>query len=122
MTAPVPADATTAAEEHVLHRITMWRTAANPESIHLSDLALTSRRQIIADTLEVAAPHIRDALIAEIEPATQAILTVATDRAEQLHQLAADILATYRKRDDGYRGRVGQVQIQRWQTILNGQQ
>jgi hypothetical protein len=41
-------------------------------------------------------------------------------RIHELEQLAADILATYTKGQDGYRGRVGQMQIQRWQTTLKG--
>jgi hypothetical protein len=38
----------------------------------------------------------------------------------QLEQLAAAILATFVKRDDGHRARAGQVQIAKWQAILRG--
>lgn len=42
-------------------------------------------------------------------------------RIAELEQLATQILDTYHQRDDGYRGRVGQVQIARWRTTLTGQ-
>lgn len=39
---------------------------------------------------------------------------------QRLRELAAEILGSYVKRDDGYRGRVGQVQIARWRVRLDG--
>lgn len=41
------------------------------------------------------------------------------ERIRQLEELAAEILASYHQGSDGYRGRVGQVQIKRWQTRLS---
>jgi hypothetical protein len=52
--------------------------------------------------LQAAAPH----------------LYAATARINELEILAGDILASYHQTSDGYRGRVGQVQIARWQAIL----
>ena len=65
MTDPLPssvlAEAVTAAESHVLNRITMWRAAAGePGSIKLSDATLAMRRQIITDIIEAAAPAVSE--------------------------------------------------------------
>jgi len=46
--------------------------------------------------------------------------TAAGHRIAALEALAAEILASYVKRDDGYRGRVGQVQVARWRDRLGG--
>ena len=68
-TTPLPPKAVTDAEAHVLYRITMWRAAANFETVKVSDMALAVRRQMITDILDAAAPAIRaderDRLIAE---------------------------------------------------------
>lgn len=45
----------------------------------------------------------------------------ASQRIAELAQLAGEVLGSYYKASDGYRGRVGQVQIARWQAVLNGQ-
>jgi hypothetical protein len=41
-------------------------------------------------------------------------------RLEQLEALAAGMLATFTKGQDGYRARAGQVAVQRWQAALKG--
>lgn len=41
---------------------------------------------------------------------------------ERLAQIAAEILASYTMTSDGYRSRVGQVQIRRWREALSGRQ
>ena len=43
-----------------------------------------------------------------------------TERIAELEQLATDILASYHQASDGYRGRVGQMQIAKWQARLAG--
>lgn len=43
-------------------------------------------------------------------------------REEELKLLAGAILATFTKGQDGYRARVGQVQIERWRATLDGAQ
>lgn len=43
-----------------------------------------------------------------------------TDRINALEQLAGDVIASYHRGSDGYRGRVGQVQIARWQAVIDG--
>jgi hypothetical protein len=60
-----------------------------------------------ADILEAAAPHL-----------AYAAGKAAGDRIRELSDLAAEILASYHQGSDGYRGRVGQVQIKRWQDRL----
>jgi hypothetical protein len=42
-------------------------------------------------------------------------------RAAALERLARDMLASYHQGSDGYRGRVGQMQIQRWQAVVDGE-
>jgi len=39
---------------------------------------------------------------------------------DRLAQLAAEILASYARTGDGYRGRAGQVQVARWRDQLGG--
>lgn len=58
--APVPPEAVTAAEAHVLHRVTMWRAAANLDSLKLTEAALMARRQLIGDVLDAGAEAIRE--------------------------------------------------------------
>lgn len=55
--APVPAEAVTEAEAHVLHRITMWNAAATT-NLPLDEYPLTMRKALIRDVLEAAAPRI----------------------------------------------------------------
>lgn len=65
------------------------------------------------------------ARITELEAfKTAAVGQAAADaqRILQLEQLAAGILASYHQASDGYRGRVGQVQIARWRKTLAGDQ
>lgn len=57
--------------------------------------------------LTAAAPHL-----------AYAVGAAAGDRMRQLEQLAGELLGSYHKGSDGYRGRVGQVQIARWQAVL----
>jgi len=85
--------------------------------------------------LEAAAPLIRDhwaaLLKAEIADEVTAIAAQAlidaeaasTARIAALEQVAAEMRATFHDtRKDGWRARAGQVQIQRWDTILAGEQ
>lgn len=41
-------------------------------------------------------------------------------RVAELERLAADILGRFTKGDGGHRARVGQVQIGKWQAVLDG--
>jgi hypothetical protein len=52
----------------------------------------------------------------------QAITNAAeSGRIEQLQNLAGAMLASFTMTSDGYRCRVGQVQIAKWTRILNGE-
>ena len=77
--------------------------------------------QIADEVLTATAPAIATELREQL--AGERALHGETElRVTELHQLATDIIATYHKRDDdGYRGRAGQVQIAKWQTVLDGQ-
>lgn len=61
-----------------------------------------------------------------LDPATPAVITCddvqieADNRAAELHALAADILSRFHATGDGHRARVGQVQIAKWQAVLDG--
>ena len=69
--------------------------------------------------LEAAAPLIRDhwAALLKAEIADEVTAIAA------LEQVAAEMRATFHDtRKDGWRARAGQVQIQRWDTILAGEQ
>lgn len=77
--------------------------------------------EIAAAVLEAAAPHLGLTAQASIDALASVLPEAATERIQELEQLAAEILATYVKTGDGYRGRVGQVQIQRWQQQLGGE-
>lgn len=59
--------------------------------------------------LEAAAPHM-----------AYAAGLAAGGRLAALEKLAAEILDSYTKTSDGWRGRVGQVQIARWRVRLDG--
>jgi hypothetical protein len=67
--------------------------------------------------LEAAVPHIA---LAAGAAAGDALLE-RDARIAELEQLAGEVLGSYYQTSDGYRGRVGQVQIARWQATLNGQ-
>jgi hypothetical protein len=56
MTDPIPPEAVTAAEAHVLHRIVLWTLAA-----HDTETGMAMRRQLIADILAAASPVLRAA-------------------------------------------------------------
>lgn len=53
---------------------------------------------------------------------TDGRVAVLNARVAELEQLAAQMLASYHQGSDGYRGRVGQVQIARWRKTLAGDQ
>lgn len=55
---------------------------------------------------------------AGLKAALEAGLAIELARIAQLETLARHMLATYQRVSDGYRGRVGQVQIAKWQTEL----
>lgn len=80
--------------------------------------------EIVADAvLEAAAPYLAYAAggaagdrIRELETT----IGVQTGRIGELERLAADILSRFTKGDGGHRARVGQVQIGKWQAVLDG--
>ena len=53
-----------------------------------------------------------------IRDATEAMIK----RIDELEKLAAGMLASFAMTSDGYRARVGQVQIAKWTRVLNGEQ
>jgi hypothetical protein len=98
MTHPIPAEAITAATQalNALEAVA-GRQELTPDAI-------------VRLVLEAAQPHL----------AYNAGKT-AGDRIAQLTALAEEILASYSKTGDGYRGRVGQVQIATWTARLDGE-
>jgi hypothetical protein len=66
-------------------------------------------RGVAEDVLRAAQPHL-----------AYAAGRAAGDRIAALEQLAAGMLASFSRTDAGYRARVGQVQIRRWQAVLSG--
>ena len=69
--------------------------------------------------------ELRGRLITWLRPSDDTPLVICDDTADiseqaDMRHLAAEILATYTKGEGGYRGRVGQVQIQKWHDQLGG--
>lgn len=104
MTAVTPEAVAAAAP--VVHRLMSLPEDVGSEP---DELDRAAARQV----LEAAAPH----LACTAEHLAGGLLAENT----RLRALAAEILASYVKTGDGYRGRVGQVQIQRWQQQLGGE-
>lgn len=121
MTHPIPAEAITAAAR-ALH-------APILDNVNLDGW----ERTIATVALEAAWPHqikaVRDQLVAatadEVTAVTQATVLEAvaasTERIAELEALAAEILASYGKTSDGYRSRVGGVQILKWAERVAGE-
>jgi hypothetical protein len=57
-----------------------------------------------------------------VTAAAPAIRAAASERITDLQNLAGAMLASFTRTDDGYRCRVGQVQIARWRATLDGEQ
>jgi hypothetical protein len=111
MTHPIPAEAITAAAE-ALHKIMCLFCSepslrAEPPCHRQPTEANRAASRLV---LEAAQPHL-----------AYAAGKAAGDRIAQLTALAAEILASYSKTGDGYRGRVGQVQIATWTARLDGE-
>jgi transcriptional regulator with XRE-family HTH domain len=74
----------------------------------------------LLDTLRLAGHHqIADYFTAR-EPGKRDAARAAA-RVAQLEELARDMLGRFTRTDDGYRARVGQVQIGRWEHTLAGE-
>lgn len=78
---------------------------------------LEGDRTLAEVILDAAAPHLAYAAGGAAGDRIRALET----RIGVLQQLAGDVLGSYYKASDGYRGRVGQVQLARWQAVLDGQ-
>ena len=111
MTAITP-DAITAAAAAVRKLMSL------PEDVgsEPDELDRAAARQI----LEAAAPHLGLTAQASIDALASVLPEVATERIQELEKLAAEILASYARTGDGYRGRAGQVQVARWRERLGG--
>jgi len=84
-------------------------------------------RRTIEDAITFHAAMIASGMPEARQGALDTILAIAAPllaaprggREAQLAGLAAEILRSYIKTGDGYRGRAGQVQIARWQATLD---
>jgi hypothetical protein len=88
----------------------LWRHAGDPTSSHWD-----ADRNLWWQTDD---EHV--AMVAANREAAEAHDTAQHARIAELEQLAAGILASYHRGSDGYRGRVGQVQIAKWNATLRG--
>lgn len=131
----LPPEAITAAAKvhHRMHCVTCgWpRPGCDGEPTEL-DLAATRKLlEAAVPHLAAARPtgiiHIEDGVLSEAgleelaERWKAACSTKDRERIAELEQLATEVIASYHQASDGYRGRVGQVQIAKWQTRLAGE-
>lgn len=148
MNTPIPEQAITAACDELdrryreLHQLTGFnRDQGEPEvramlyaaAPHIIKAAMTIPSWLLQADDEVTPEQIADwkakwaaaqGRPAEILLADDPVITPNpyAARVAELEQLAADIIATFTKTDAGYRARVGQVQIAKWETTLKGRQ
>lgn len=102
------------------------RDAARPYAANIAEEVITHLARVpagynVPDIIGTGlANAVRDALTAALPHLAYAAGRAAGDRIVQLEALATETLASYHRTSDGYRGRVGQVQIAKWQAVLNG--
>jgi hypothetical protein len=94
-------------------RWTPWTRWVEPEARRAHDLAMGVRKHLAAAGVRADGPH-------GAVPGVWPELPAELERAAALEALARDMLSRFVATGDGHRARVGQVQIAKWQAVLDG--